>query len=263
MEHTISDYDDIDRLKLEFARLRMSGCKSLFRGQADKAWSINCSLRRYLEKFSKEDLWERFLGAFVEFSTIISGKGWERFKLKHENDVFYNLSIARHLGLPCNLIDWTSSLEVAIMFACSDESIDGAVYALCGELNLNKAPIDTNPINVDKTLVACKEFDLIPDNNNLSDLPVARMRRFRQNGFFSIISKKDLIADFTQMLPGSVALQQIVIPADMKKELKVQIEERSGIGNNWLKLNDVREADLINGLKRKYFDSNTNNALQL
>ena len=65
------------------------------------------------------------------------------------------------------------------------------------------------------------------------------------------------------MLPDSVALQQLVIPADMKMELRVQIEERCGIGNNWLKLNDVPETDLINRLKRKYFDSNTNNALQL
>ena len=159
-------------------------------------WSINCSLQRYLEKFSKEDLWEHFLDAFVEFSAIIKENGWERFKLKHENDAFYNLSIARHLGLPCNLIDWTSSLEVAIMFACNDENIDGAVYALCGDLNINKASIDINPINVDKTLVACKEFDLIPDSNNLSDLPIARMRRFRQNGFFSIISKKRLNCRF-------------------------------------------------------------------
>ena len=80
---------------------------------------------------------------------------------------------------------------------------------------------------------------------------------------FQSSQKKDLIADFTQMLPDSVALQQLVIPADMKMELRVQIEERCGIGNNWLKLNDVPETDLINRLKRKYFDSNTNNALQL
>lgn len=241
----------------------MSGYNSLFRGQDNKGWPINCSLQRYLEKFPIEDLWERFLEVFAAFSIVVKEKGWERFKPKSENDAFYNLSIARHLGLPCNLIDWTSSLEVAIVFACNDENIDGAVYTLCGDLNLNKIPVGTNPINVDKTLVACKEFDLIPDNSNLLDLPVARLRRFRQNGFFSIISKNDLIVDFPQMLPDSVTLQKIVIPADVKIELRAQIERRFGKGNNWMKLNDVPETDLIIRLKRKYFDCNTNKSLQL
>lgn len=126
-------------------------------------------------------------------STQLKKYEYLKYKPEKEDVNFYLLSIARHLGFPCNLIDWTSSLDMALYAACHENfDKDGCLFIISGNLKINERPNVIDPLNIKKSVIVCKDFDLFPDECDLTDLPLARKRRFRQNGFFSIISKEYL-----------------------------------------------------------------------
>lgn len=256
MDCKITSIEDIDRLKHELARLRAGGKPSLYRGQSDWDWKIVSSLKRVQKQDSDEELWKKYILSFEELASQLKSLDVEAFKTKTENANFYLLSIARHLGFPCNLIDWTASLDMAIYTACcSNTDKDGSLYILLGELKINLTPTMLNPLTINESIIVCKDFDNLPSGYSSGDLPLARMRRFRQNGFFSIISQHDLSNNFELLLPNHIILHKIQIPANLKHEI-IHYMNLKGISNNWFLLgNNLKDqsSNIINEIKNKYY----------
>lgn len=256
MINNISTINDIDSLRLDLARFRAGGMKSLFRGQSDENWKIVSSLKRIQGESQLEVFWSTFKNSFTEVATQLKIMGCLKYKPEIECENFYILSVARHLGFPCNLIDWTSSLDMALFSACKENSDkNGALYILLGNFEINKNPIGIDPLTVEESLVVCKDFDYIPRDCSFSDLPLARMRRFRQNGFFSVISQKDTELDFEQLLPEGISIQKIIIPSSFKSQIIHSMQQR-GISDDWFLL-DVppinQSIQIISDIKSKYF----------
>lgn len=252
----ISCIKDVEILRCDLATFRSFGIQSLYRGQSNVEWDITCTLCRYQGQDSIVDLWDKYESAFDVFCTRTEHLDWDKFKPTNENDKFYKLAIARHLGFPCNLIDWSSSLDMALLMACTSYAdIDGCLFILMGELNINQSPIKVNPLEEPNSLVICKDFDYIDTHNFACDFPVARKRRFRQNGFFSIISKNDIASKFENILPKGISMIRIPICHAAKKDI---VNELSKKGNTfeWFFMSNFESKllqQIINDIKSNYF----------
>ena len=257
MTNVISTINDIDGLRLDLASFRAGGMKSLFRGQSDENWKIVSSLKRIQDGSQLEAFWSTFKNSFTEVATQLKKMGCLKYKPEIECENFYILSVARHLGFPCNLIDWTSSLDMALFSACKENpDKNGALYILLGNLEINQTPIEIDPLTVDESLVVCKDFDYVPSDCCFSDLPLARRRRFRQNGFFSVISQKDTELDFEQLLPEDISIQKIIITSSIKSKI-IDLMQQRGISDDWFLLGDSfknQSIQIISDIKSKYFN---------
>lgn len=259
MGEIISKTADIEFLREKIAFRRINGIQSIFRGQANREWAILSPLQRCLDKFPVNVLWDNYISAYDEYLLYIKKFGWEKFKPLSENYDFYYLTIARHLGMTCNLVDWTSSLDLALLIACIDfPDNDGCLYVLSGNLNINKRPIESSPFNIEKSIIVCKAFDFIDTDYKINDMPLGRMRRFRQNGFFSIISQNELFSDFNTLLPKNITIERIIIPKQIKSEIIKFLSERGCTKEIYLldsnKINPI--INFVNKLNSKYFKFN-------
>lgn len=247
------------KLMESLAKKRMGGIHSLYRGQANKDWLLECSLQRLAKTFDRDELWRRFEDAFGEFKAGCAAFGFGEYKPATENEDFFYMSIARHMGLPCNLLDWTASLEMAAEMACTGESdADGVIWIMYGTLDLNEKPFEESPLTLEKSVPVCKDYDLIPDGASINEnMPLARLRRFRQNGFFSIIAKQDMSANLMDiLLPRGIDIKPVIIPQEAKASLLKEMQSQRQ-AKNWYALDADPETNpelaLVNRLKEKYF----------
>lgn len=257
MKNNLSVINDIDCIRLELARLRANGIQSLYRGQSDVSWKITSSLKRIQGDDTIEELWSKYESSFAELSTQLKKREYLKYKPEKEDVNFYLLSIARHLGFPCNLIDWTSSLDMALYAACHENFYkDGCLFIISGNLKINEGQNRIDPFKIKESVIVCKDFDFFPDECGLTDLPLARKRRFRQNGFFSIISKADTEMDYEYLLPDDISIHKIIIPNTLKSEV-IDLMQRSGRSSEWYLLdNQFADASrvLTYRVKSKYLN---------
>lgn len=211
---SIRTIDDIKNLELQIVRYRMSGWTFVFRGQSDASWPIQTTLfRKYGASWNGQETWNTYVNEYKSKKNTTISEDILAYKPIRENEDFYALTMFRHLGFPCHLIDWSACLRTAVLFACAENNDkDGSLWVLSTRKKINDSPITYSPFDVDKPVMICKEFDLIPPAKNISDFPIGRIKRFRQNGFISIIPCDFLSYDFETLLDGTYSLKKFVIP---------------------------------------------------
>lgn len=220
---------DLYQLETEIARHRMSGYKFLYRGQSNASWPLQTTLSRLLRREINYDniVWEKYMELFQRFKTSAIDEGTLSYKPGKENDDFFILTMLRHLGFPCNLLDWSASLHTAILFACSENlDTDGALWILSTRQLSNSIPFNRSPFEIDEPMMVCKEFDLIPPLKSISGFPLARLRRLRQSGFISIIPHKYLLDNVESLIDRNDNLCKIIIPATLKVDILNDLDPR-------------------------------------
>lgn len=246
---TIRSVDDLISLENEIARHRMYGLKFLYRGQSNISWPIQTTLfRKFGKSWDDSNSWNKYLRCYKYIKQHVISDEILSYKPNIENEDFYILSTLRHLDFPCHLLDWSASLRIAILFACSEwQYIDGSLWILSTHQKINKTPITFSPFDIDEPAIICKEFDLIPEGKTLSAFPVGRLRRFRQNGFMSIIPCKYISHDFESLLNEGQSLCKIIIPAEVKCILMEYINEH-GLAINHLMAKEAIQDNSLQGI---------------
>ncbi len=110
------------------------GIQPYFRGHADCNWTLSTTLDRACKRPVEITL----ANNFVRKSALRYASCPDR------NDQAGWLSLMRHYGLPCRVLDWTESVLVACYFACADiseASHDASLYAL-NTARLNQIELD-------------------------------------------------------------------------------------------------------------------------
>lgn len=218
---TIRSIYDVNNLEKEIARHRMSGRFFMYRGQSDASWPILTTFyREFGNRLNINDCWKEYIEEYNIKKHKIISNNILAFKPAIENEDFFILTTLRHLGFPCHLIDWSARLRTAILFACCENyDIDGSLWILSTNMRLNNSPIAYSPFDIKKPELICKEFDLVPTDKCISDFLLGRIRRFRQNGFISIIPYSYVCDDFKSLLDDKYSLKKIIIPASSKHEI--------------------------------------------
>lgn len=223
----IRTMSDIRTLKKVVALNYTKGIR-LYRGHESCDYKIESTIVRHIKGKKKDcsilDILDAEKKGFNLFCRDIFKEEWLRNKLEKSDETLFKMSIGRHLGLPCRLIDVTASLETAIWFAVMNPkfyNMDGEIILVVLDKNdKNKiASTDQSPFCSTKMSYAHEPF--VADS--LNELPLGEQRRFIQNGHFiwvndnSLLNEEQVISDF------AFRIHHFIIPRQSKLSLAADL----------------------------------------
>lgn len=141
--------------------------------------------------------------------------------VERSNETLFEMSIGRHLGLPCRLIDTTLSLETAIWFAVMNPrfyNIDGEVVLIV--LDKNKIS-DTNQSPFKTTRLSYANEPFVADV--LDDLPLGEQRRLVQDGRFIWVDDNSLLNEEQVISNSTFHIEHFTIPWQSKLPLAIEL----------------------------------------
>lgn len=249
MNKIIKCYRDALDIRSELACYQTSGWHFLYRGHSKMNYKLLSMVGR--KRPLDGDLLKSERACLNDFKHLAGKEDLLNYKIeKYNTDLFY-MSVGRHLGLDCRLLDWTSSLDTALFFASSaNENEDGHLWILLYQGTINDSYAQMDPFSIDKT-VLIKENYILPDDASIDSQPLGILRRFSQNGFFTLTPTELVTTPLDEVNTRDFHLIPIVIDSNAK----------SDIINNVTKDNELLRLSIheplesaITTLNSKYFD---------
>lgn len=220
----IRTMSDIRTLE-EFVALNYTKGIRLYRGHESKSYKIESTIVRHVKGKNKDcsvqDVREAEMKGYNLFCSNVFKEEWLHNKLEKSDETLFKLSIGRHLGLPCRLIDVTASLETAIWFAVMNPkfyNVNGEVVLIVLE---KKDGSDTkqSPFSVTKLSYGHEPFK----EDSLNELPLGEQRRFIQHGHFIWVDDSSLLNEEQEISDSVFHIDRFTIPSQAKLSLAVDL----------------------------------------
>lgn len=216
---------DIQTLKEYIANEYAKGL-CLYRGHESKEYKIESTITRFAKKIKNNCSLNNILNiekqAYNLFNKDVFKTEWLKYKIQNTNEDFFKMSIGRHLGLPCRLIDVTASLDTAIWFAVMNPQFydqDGEIILFILDKNIHHPIINQSPFDVIKVSYAQEPFLC----DSLNNLPLGEQRRSNQYGRFILVDNNSLL-DEEQVIKKSIhKIERFSIPSDAKITLAKEL----------------------------------------
>lgn len=215
---------DIETLKKYVAFKYTKGIR-LYRGHESNSYKIESTIVRHVKGKNKDcsvqDVREAELKGYNLFCSDVFKEEWLHNKSNKSDYTLFAMSIGRHLGLPCRLIDVTASLETAIWFAVMNPhfyNVDGEIVLIVLDKN---DILDTNqsPFKATKLSYAHEPFM----TDSLDELPLGEQRRFVQNGHFIWVNDKSLLNEEQAISDYAYHIERFTIPRKAKLGLAIEL----------------------------------------
>ena len=223
-DNQIRTISDIERLKKYVAFKYTKGIK-LYRGHESNSYKIESTIVRHVKGKNKDcsvqDVREAELKGYNLFRRDIFKTEWLHNKPQKTDDILFAMSIGRHLGLPCRLIDVTASLETAIWFAVMNPqfyNVDGEVVLIVLDKN-DVSDTNQSPFNAAKLSYAHEPFMA----DSLNELPLGEQRRFIQNGHFIWVDSNSLLNEEQEISNSAFHIERFTIPWHAKLPLTIEL----------------------------------------
>lgn len=218
----IENFEDSLALRNELSSLQMKGYHLFYRGHASNSFELLSMVGRKIP--INGNLLDSEKRCFQDYKDYIADRSWMQYKVSSCNEDLFYMSIGRHLGLNCRLLDWTARLETALFFASVDKGVvheNGHLWVMIYKGEINDANAKGNPFEI-KDVTLIKEDYLIPPNMSMENFPLGEQRRFAQNGFFSIVPT-DLLTIPLNKIPlnnlNNIELKKVEITVNAKKNI--------------------------------------------
>lgn len=220
----INTMSDIKTLMKHVAFNYTKGIK-LYRGHESSNYKIESTIVRHAKKntknYSIQDILNAEKKGFKLFCHEVFKKEWLCNKLEKSDETLFKMSIGRHLGLPCRLIDVTASLETAVWFAVMNPkyyNVDGEVVLIVLDKN-NVAETSISPFSATKLSYAHEPF--VADH--LNELPLGEQRRFVQDGHFIWVDDNSLLNEEQVISVSAFHVERFTIPWHSKQSLAIEL----------------------------------------
>ena len=245
----IRTMSEIETLKKNVAHNYSKGIR-LYRGHESRDYKIESTIVRHVKEKKKDcsiqDILDVETNSFNLFCHDVFKKEWLRNKLEQSDETLFKMSIGRHLGLPCRLIDVTASLETAIWFAVMNPqyyNLNGEVILIV--LDKNKVvKTDFSPFNATRLSYFHEPFKV----DNLNDLPLGEQRRFIQNGHFIWVDSNSLLNEEQVISNSAFYIFRFTIPWSAKLPLAIELYKDVYSGCTYQAAIDKIKKNLFNKL---------------
>lgn len=220
----IDSMSAVKKLK-EFVALNYTNHLNLYRGHESTDYKIESTIARLLKQnnnCSPQDVVKAEQKEYKKFCNEDFKEDWLKYKLSSLDEDMFKMSIGRHLGLPCRLIDVTISLETAIWFAVMNSTYynqDGEIVLVV----LNKDEFvheSQSPFNATKVSYAHEPFGAM---DSLDELPLGEQRRFIQHGHFIWVDNNSLLKEQQVIEESALAVRHFIIPKHAKPSLAADL----------------------------------------
>lgn len=198
---------------------------SLYRGHESRDYKIESTIVRHVKGTKKEcsieDILEAEKKGYKMFCSDVFKAEWLHNKSNKSDYTLFAMSIGRHLGLPCRLIDVTASLETAIWFAVMNPKFyneDGEVVLIVLDKN-NVSDTNQSPFNATKLSYVHEPF--MPDS--LNELPLGEQRRFVQCGHFIWVDNNSILNEEQVISNSAFHVEHFTIPWYAKLTLAIDL----------------------------------------
>lgn len=244
-------YQDAYDIRTQLASCQTGGWHFLYRGHANESFKLLPTIGR--KKPISGDLAKCEKDSFHEYKQLVEIENWERYMPSSLNEDLFLMSIGRHLGLDCRLLDWSGSLETALFFAASDEAnsdCNGTLWIMAYKGTIDLENTKTDPFSF-------TDFSIIKEshlwlNDVVSSQPLGLSRRLRQNGFFTITPTENVTTPLNELNIQNTFFFPITITSEAKSDIIENVPK----DEDWLLLNkESRIADDIKVINSKYFIS--------
>lgn len=255
MNGYITSYEDaLEKREFLVRRYKSSGYhwNFFYRGHASTQFKLLPTICRKLS--TNINLQEVEKLCFDEYKIIAEKEDWLKYKVRNYDIDFFYMSIGRHLGLPCRLLDWSASIDTALYFATTDEKYineDGHLWFMLYCNHIDEKGATKNPFNINE-FTFIKEAYNIPDGETINNFPLGERRRSRQNGFFSVMPSNQLTIPLNEIDNKNLRFISFVITANAKKDIVKKLK----VDDNFLCLNKKYDNKIIESIKSinsKYF----------
>ncbi len=218
---TVSDI----RTLLEFVAINYTKGIRLYRGHESKDYKIESTIVRLLKHKKRgccvRDVIDAERKGFDLFCSEVFKKEWLRNKIEKSDEDLFKMSIGRHIGLPCRLIDVTASPEIAVWFAVMNPkfyNVDGEIVFLVFVKD-DVAGTNQSPFFATKVSYAHEPF--VADS--LNDLPLGEQRRYIQHGHFIWTDDKSLLNELQAITDSAFHIECFTIPWYAKLPLAIEL----------------------------------------
>ena len=198
---------------------------SLYRGHESRDYKIESTIVRHVKGTKKEcsieDILEAEKKGYKMFCSDVFKAEWLHNKSNKSDYTLFAMSIGRHLGLPCRLIDVTASLETAIWFAVMNPKFyneDGEVVLIVLDKN-NVSDTNQSPFNATKLSYAHEPFMA----DSLNELPLGEQRRFVQCGHFIWVDNNSILNEEQVISNSAFHVEHFTIPWYAKLTLAIDL----------------------------------------
>lgn len=220
----IRTMSDIRTLK-EVVALNYTKGIRLYRGHESCDYKIESTIVRHIKGKNKDcsiqDILDAEKKSFNMFCRDVFKEEWLRNKLENSDETLFKMSIGRHLGLPCRLIDVTASLETAIWFAVMNPQFyntDGEIILIV----LDKEEVaSTNQSPFYATKISYAHEPFVADS--LNELPLGEQRRFIQDGHFIWVEDSSLLNEQQVISESVFHIDRFTIPWQSKLSLAIDL----------------------------------------
>jgi len=220
----IRTMSDIRTLQ-EYAAFNYTKGIRLYRGHESKDYKIESTIVRYVKEkktdCSIQDILDAEKKGFNLFCRDVFKEEWFRNKLEQSDETLFKMSIGRHLGLPCRLIDVTASLETAVWFAVADPrhyNEDGEIILIILDkekaFGENRSPFNTVSVSYSHEAFLA---------DSLNELPLGEQRHFVQNGHFLWVDDKSLLNEEQVIVDYAFCVKRFTIPWQAKLSLAIDL----------------------------------------
>lgn len=233
---------DMDELYDVIGEFRFKGYEFLYRGLSDSSYKLLPTISWNNKDYSME------ANILEDAKSICIKYGIDKYKLPNANENLFYMGICRHLGLYSRLIDWTAGFWTAISFLMDAKNIekDGVLWILAMLRNGNNFE-NIDPFTDDDKVHILKEDFFLPEENvDIRSLPLGLLRRWRQNGYFTVQPQSTIYTPLNEIkLPDEMRLIKITISSSEKnillKNEKIISENELIVDNNHPILKEIEE----------------------
>lgn len=219
MKKIINCFQDALEIREELAPKQTSGWHFLYRGHASTKYELLSTAGR--KQPIEGILLDSERKCLNDFKDLVKDENWHQFKIPNYNEDMFFMSIGRHLGLDCRLLDWTAKLETALYFAISDnKSIveEGYLWVMCYLGSIDDRYANLDPFSVNK-LTLVKENFWSKNDTPIKEQPLGIARRYSQNGFFTIAPTELLTTPLNELETDVISFIPIKIGTSAKVDI--------------------------------------------